>query len=313
MSTSLKECVLVLGATGRLGRKTVQQALQQGYEVIAGGRSQTHLEEALQEMTHHPNLKLEEVGLGSSDRLVAVFPKVDWVIDARNQRYDDWSHYPQMINDTLEALDKTPKPYTYVDNVYCYGRPLANPVSEDVPRQPISEKGRIRKEVEMRLLQAMSAGHTVMVARCPDFYGPGIAPFSSLESGILTWFGDLALPHQFVHVADAARALLALGHDPNAYGQVWHIPGSDPITGLNAYHLARSISRKPIRRRVIGPRTVWLLGLINSDARGFRETRYLWDTPMILDGSKWTKQYGEGWFRSHQTAFEEMLAKFATS
>ncbi len=310
MSKSFTPRLLILGATGRLGRSLIREALQQGYGVVATGRNHKRLEEALRDMVLYPGLELQEVGLGQHDRLRPVFEKVDWVIDARNQRYDNWSGYPNMISETIRALDDAPRPYIYVDNVYCYGRPATNPVPEDALRRPISEKGRIRVSVEKLLFQAMSSGHTVMVTRYPDFYGPGIEPFSSLESGTLSWFGNPTLPHQFVHVRDAAGVLLALVANSESYGQLWHIPGPKAITGLDAYHLAQRISLKPIRLRVIGPLTVWVLGFINSDARGFRETRYLWDTPLILDGTKFLKQYGDGWFRSHEDTFEEILVRY---
>lgn len=62
-----------------------------------------------------------------------IFERADAIIDARNQRYGDWSAYPAMIRATLSALGQSVVPYTYVDNVYCYGRPHGDSVMEDAP------------------------------------------------------------------------------------------------------------------------------------------------------------------------------------
>ncbi len=170
-----------------------------------------------------------------------MFAEADAVIDARNQRYDDWSGYPAMIDATLAALAGTAAHYLSVDNIYLYGQPgTPRPIDEAAPRHPISAKGQIRQAVERRLMQAMDT-YPIAIARFPDFYAIATDP---LPRGV-RWFGPPDLPHQFIHLPDAARALLWLTEDYQSRGQVWHVAGADPIAGTDLRDLAQAVSRAP--------------------------------------------------------------------
>ena len=161
--------IVVLGASGRLGRAILHELSAAGASVIAVSRSATPRPEIS---------RVTWVSLDSNDIQGhhALFSAAECVIDARNQRYDDWSGYPAMIAATLTALQNTDTRYIYVDNLYLYGRSFTwDPVTEDQARNPVSEKGRIRLSVETTLRQIMP-DRPILIARFPDFYNISTDP-----------------------------------------------------------------------------------------------------------------------------------------
>jgi nucleoside-diphosphate-sugar epimerase len=61
----------------------------------------------------------------------------------------------------------------YADNLYAYG-PVDGPITEDLPAQATTNKGRIRALMAERLLAAHHSGTLqVAIGRSSDYYGPG--------------------------------------------------------------------------------------------------------------------------------------------
>lgn len=100
------EQIVILGATGRIGRALVREVRRQGAAVVAVSRS-SH--------PHGPGA-VRWVALDPDDveGHRKIFERADAIIDARNQRYDDWSAYPAMIRATLSALGQSTVPYTHI-------------------------------------------------------------------------------------------------------------------------------------------------------------------------------------------------------
>ncbi len=232
-----------------------------------------------------------------------LFSEADCVVDSRNQRYDDWSGYPSMIEATLTALEGTVSRYIYVDNLYLYGSPAASvPIDETVPRRPISIKGMIRHEIEARLLKVMPM-RSVTIARFPDFYHISTDTLPKT----LRWFGPPAQPHQFIHIPDAAKAIRLLIENEDSAGHIWHVVGDNPVTGYQLLEIARAATGGATRLRVISPVMVRLLGLGFAPARGLVETLYLWTSPVILDATKFRQRFGHQFIHAHQDVLRELV------
>ena len=288
--------VVVLGATGRLGRHVVHECVGTGHEVVAVTRGEPPAD-------GHGTVRWATVQPEDVEAHHRLFSQTDGVLDARNQRYDDWSRYPAMVDATLAALRDTRARYVYVDNLYAYGVPATSaPVDENTPRRPVSVKGQIRRDIERGLIAAMTT-HPVTIVRFPDFYGISTDPLP----GSLRWFGPPALSHQFIHVPDAAHAVRLILQDPTAAGEVWHVAGAAPITGYQLRDVARGITGRPTRLTVMGRGLVRVLGLISGPARGLVETQYLWETPMFLDASKFGSRFDTRFFHTHREALREIM------
>ena len=294
---------VILGATGRLGRHVMRTCVAAGDEVVAvtRGTSPPRPNASVRWATLHPH---------DVDGHHRLFLGADCVVDARNQRYDDWSRYPAMIEGTLAALEDTHAHYVYVDNLYLYGRPpVSTPLDESTARHPVSVKGQIRRAIEQRLMTAMSR-HAITIARFPDFYGISTDP---LPNG-LRWFGPPALAHQFIHIPDAAHAVRPLAEDLHAAGNVWHVTGAEPITGYQLRDIAREVTGRATRLSVMSPSMVRLMGLGFAPARGLVETQYLWESPVMLDATKFGTRFGTQFIHTHREALQAIVdGKFCTA
>ncbi|MBE3598382.1 MAG: hypothetical protein IMX02_06160 [Limnochordaceae bacterium] len=130
------------------------------------------------------------------------------------------------------------------------------------------------------------------------------------------WLGPLDVPHEFVYVPDAARAVVELALHDDAYGQAWNIPAPGPISGRDWLTLAYERAGHRPRWRTVGRTGLRLAGLFVPLLRELVELYYLFETPPILDGAKlrarvpaWQPTpYAEGirqtveWMRSHPSS-----------
>ena len=145
--------------------------------------------------------------------------------------------------------------------------------------------------------------------------------FRPVFEGALTgkpcrWPLDADAPHEFILIDDAAEAMLKLINTPAAHGRPVHVPGPNPTTARKFIRLvyAAAGSREPTIR-VIGRGAFWFAGLFNRFVRSAYEMAYLFDHPVLLDGSLYGElmgsaypatPYEEGirrtmeWFRSHR-------------
>ena len=139
-----------------------------------------------------------------------------------------------------------------------------------------------------------------LVARAPDFYGPGIkngvineAVLPQLKAGKkANWFCSVNKLHSFIWTPDAAKATAILGNDPDAYNQVWHLPTApDPLSGKQFIEaIARELNTKA-RVQVAGSFLVKILGLFNPVMKEFSEMLYQYDRDYVFDSSKFMDKY----------------------
>src|SRR3989454_794362 len=167
-------------------------------------------------------------------------------------------------------------------------------------------------------------GMDLVLPRYPDVYGPGgmHADFRPVFEGALTgkpcrWPLDADALHEFILNDDAAEAMLRLIRTHAAHGRAVHVPGPHPIVSRDFIRLAYAAagSGEP-SVRVFGRGVYRLVGLFNRMARAAYEMAYLFDDPILLDGSLYRSltgrphpatPYEEGvprtleWFRTHRT------------
>jgi nucleoside-diphosphate-sugar epimerase len=114
--------------------------------------------------------------------------------------------YPVMMRHAVAALRGAGvRRLVHISNVFPYGRPRTATVDETHPREPVSVKGRYRKEQEDVVLGAHQPGALeTVVLRLPDFFGP---------------HADLAFGNEIVKAAVAGRTanLLAPADTPHQF------------------------------------------------------------------------------------------------
>lgn len=309
---------VVLGAKGSLGSAVVRRARLAGHEVRAVIRPSREARgfAAGTEVVH--------ADLLSRDSVIESARSADVVVHAANAPYPEWRRLvPRLASNALSAAEATGAVLAFPGNVYVYGRPQSRPVAEDHAQEPHTEKGKIRANVERMFLEAHRAGRVDLVLpRYPDFYGPGVVHdlFRPIFEGALDgkpcrWPIDADSPHEFVLLDDAAEALMQLIAAPAAHGQAIHVPGPRPITPREWIGLFYRAGGHEPEIQVFGRGMFRLVGLYNRMARSAYEMAYLFDDPLLLDGSRYrsllgkpypTTPYDEGvrrtmeWFRSHR-------------
>jgi nucleoside-diphosphate-sugar epimerase len=226
-----------------------------------------------------------------------------------NVPYQKWDEVMPVVTDNiLSAAKEVGAKVVFPGNVYGYGRFGGKPATEEHPPSAITKKGKLRIELENRLMEAHRAGRTkVVIPRFPDFYGPNVT--NRLFGGIFiaaisgkkgNWIGKLDVPHDLVYIDDAARACVLLGSKEQTYGQVWHVPGAGPITGRKFIENAFQAAGKKPDIGVLGGGLVRIAGIVSADARQVTELLYEFEEPLLLDGSKFSREFPDFKFTSYE-------------
>lgn len=308
---------VVLGAAGSIGNAVARRARLAGHPVRAVVRAEKR------RLGLPPGTEIHSANLLEEEAVLEACEGADVLVHAANAPYPDWPEIvPRLARNALKAAEATGALLAFPGNVYVYGRPRTNPVREDHPMEPHTAKGKIRLEIERAYMAAHRAGRArVVIPRYPDFYGPNvlndlIRPIfeGAMQGKPCGWPIDLDVGHEFILVDDAAAAMIQLIQTPAAHGLAVHVPGPGPISPGRFLRLAYEAAGHEARIRVFGRATVAFVGLFNRDIRAAREMMYLFEEPLLLDGSLYrsltgvshpTTPYEEGvrrtidWFRSH--------------
>lgn len=211
------------------------------------------------------------------------------------------SMWPVIMENTIEACKKHHARLVFFDNIYLYDPEKINHMTESTPVNPSSRKGKVRERINRLLQDETEKGNlTALVARAPDFYGPGIKN-AALNEAVLTplkqgkkavWFCSVDKVHSFIWTPDAAKATAILGNDKNAFGQVWHLPTArNPMTLRQIIEsIAGELDLAP-RHQVAGKFLVKAMGLFNPLMRELSEMLYQYDRDYVFDSSKFDNRY----------------------
>lgn len=210
----------------------------------------------------------------------------------------DW---PLIMKNVLDACLKHNARLVFLDNVYAYAPEAIPHMTEISPVAPSSKKGKVRLALQQMILQAIQErGLKALIARCADFYGPGIKN-SPLGITVLDKFGngqkafwqaDAGKVHSFTYTPDAAKATALLGNTPDAYGEVWHLPTSaEKLTGKDFItRIATALQVAP-RYYVLSKFIMSLAGLFIPMVRELREMTYQYDRDYFFDSSKFEQRF----------------------
>lgn len=142
--------------------------------------------------------------------------------------------WPVIMQNVIAACLKHQCRFVFFDNLYLYDGSDLSDIQEDHPVNPPSKKGAVRAAIVATVWEAVSTrGLIALVARCADFYSPGIKGTSLLTETVFTplrsgktanWMVADTFRHAFTYTPDAAKATALLSNTAGAYGQTWHLP-----------------------------------------------------------------------------------------
>lgn len=301
----------ILGAAGAIGRAVTDELEKRGQRPVVIGRDGSKLESCLR-----GRAEIRPADLESEESAVQALRGVEQAVYCAGLPYPQFHRHPVLMRAALRAARRAGVGrMIVVSSVYSYGRPRAERVNEDHPREPEARKGRFRKEQEDAAIGAHESGvFETLVLHLPDFYGPyasnSIAHMmlESLMSGKpARWLGDPDLPHEFVFIPDAARLIVELLGHGECFGRRWNFAGPGAITGRRFAGLAASEIGCPPRVLPTGRWMLRLGGLFSPLLRELVEMQYLGETPVLLDDSALSAALGHLEKTSYEDGVRRMV------
>ena len=224
------------------------------------------------------------------------------VYQCTNPPYTQWpEQFPRLQANTLEAAASAGAKYIVADNLYMYGDTNGQPLTEDLPYQAHTKKGKVRAQMAEAVMAAHRSGKVrVAVARPSDFYGPavldsavGARTFGAAVQGkAASAFGDLDAPHTYTYIGDVGKVLAILGERDEALGQVWHVPNAETLTTRQFVTVIYEELGLPPRISALGKAMLRVGGLFIPAARESIEMLYGFEKPYVVDGRKFTQTFG---------------------
>jgi nucleoside-diphosphate-sugar epimerase len=286
---------VVLG-TGAIGRAVMEELVKRGESVRMVNRSgkmdevPTGVEVVASDL--YDLAKVREVTRGA---------KV--VFQSAQPPYFQWPEkFPLLQKSILDGLTGTNAKLVLVENLYMYGKMNGQPLTEDMPYKAQTRKGRVRGEISTTAFEAHKQGRVrVTAARGGNFFGPwgtdstmGARAFYPLLRGKpAQLIGRTDLPHTHTYVKDFGTALVVLGERQEADGETWHVPNDQPkMTQGELVRMFAEEAGMEAKISSMGKLMMSIGGLFIPEAKETVEMMYEFETPFIIDSSKFEKTFG---------------------
>jgi nucleoside-diphosphate-sugar epimerase len=281
----------VIFGTGAIGLATLEALRRRGEDVRLVNRSGS---------APVPD-DVEVLGGDASDPAFATAAAhgAQVVYQTLNPPYHQWVElFPALQASVLAAAQATGARLVSMENVYMYGRPNGQPLTETREYAAHTKKGKLRAGMARELLAAHEAGNVqVAIGRASDYLGPRGGAQSMLGDRVIpaalagktaTVIGDPDQPHTYTYIPDIGEGLAVLGEHPDAPGEVWHLP-NDPNTRTTRqlieviYQLA---GQPKAKLRSTPTLLLRAIGVVNPTVRELLELQYEFQEPFIVDSTK---------------------------
>jgi len=306
---------VVLG-TGAIGRAIAEELIRRGESVRMVNRS-GKMEEApagveIIASDLYEQAKVREVTRGA---------KV--VYQSAQPHYYEWPEkFPPLQRSIIDGLTGSDAKLVIVENLYMYGDTGDKPITESMPYNAYTRKGKVRAELSKAALAAHRDGKLkVVIGRGSDYFGPwgtstsmGSSVFHRLLQGKPAQIGGSAhMPHTHTYLPDFGKALVILGEHDVADGQAWHVPNESPrITQGELIEMFAEEAGVPAKIQPAGKLLMSLVGLFVPEVKETVEMLYEFEKPFVVDSSKFENTFNmkttpmrdavketAAWFKSH--------------
>jgi len=306
---------VVLG-TGAIGRAIAEELVRRGETVCMVNRSGN--------MDEIPSgVEVVATDLYDPAKVREVTQGVKVVYQASQPHYYEWpKKFPPLQKSIIEGLTGSNAKLVIVENLYMYGKTDGKPITEELPYNAHTRKGKVRAEMSEAALAAHRAGKVrVTIGRGSDYFGPwgtdssmgGIVFYRLLQGKSAQIAGSANMPHTHTYIPDFGKALVILSERDEADGQVWHVPNDLPrITQGEMIQLAAKEISGSAKIQVAGKFMMSMLGLFVPEVKESVEMMYEFNQPFIVDSTKFEKAFGMkatpmreaiketvAWYKSH--------------
>jgi len=223
--------------------------------------------------------------------------------------------WPVFMQNVIKACIKNNAKLVFFDNIYMYDANLLNGMTEETSINPPSKKGKVRAELVNMIMDAIkNDGLSALIARCADYYGPGVERNGMIREMIFNnfaagkkanWLSSLNYKHSVTYTPDAGKATALLGNTDDAYNQVWHLPtASNPLTGRQWIETIAKAMKVDPKSQLATKFIVRIMGLFIPIMREMPEMLYQYDRDYVFDSSKFEKRFG-----IHPTSYDDGIAE----
>ncbi|MEO9170242.1 MAG: NAD-dependent epimerase/dehydratase family protein [Candidatus Baltobacteraceae bacterium] len=229
--------VLVVGATGYIGRAVCEALASHGHRVLAMVRDSTP-------SRAHAGADVVRGDITDVASLVSAALNADAVVYAVQYHGEDgFAVESAALTALSDALARNKKRMLYTSGVWTYGSTFPNVANEETPPHPIAIVAK-RPELENILLNSVANGLHAIVIRPGDVYGrgggiPAMWVQSAHENGAARIIGDGTNHWPMIHIDDLA-SLYVLALEKAAAGSAYIAADETQLT-VNA--MAEAASR----------------------------------------------------------------------
>ena len=293
---------VIFGVSGGIGSAVARELDRRGATIRGVSRSGTAVVPSSVEVVAADAASLEDVRRVMSDATV-VYQCL----------------FPAVQDSIIEVAAEVGAKLVVANNLYVYD-PTLGPMAEDSPHSyGDRESGKFYEAMAAEAMAAHREGKIkATVGQASDIYGRNVRHgigrdqvFGPLAAGkAANFLGDLDVVHTYTYADDFARALVTLGENEAADGEIWNVPSADPITSRALFDMIfEELGREP-KIRVANGMLLTMLALFSSDMRRLKKEKvYQFTTPWLVDTSKYERTFGKE-VTPHQDAVRETVAWF---
>jgi nucleoside-diphosphate-sugar epimerase len=209
--------------------------------------------------------------------------------------------WPKFMKNLINSCSRNDSKIVFIDNVYMYDPKYLSNMTEETPINPISEKGKVRAEVVRMLMDAVEKNKVeAIIARAPDFYGPGVIGSMLYQTVYLKliknknpqWLGKLDVTHSFIYSRDIGKSVTLLGNTKDAYNQVWHLPTTDQkLTSRQWIELMMKAMNKQKKIKTMPDWMINMLGIFVPILKELQDVGYQFKQDYFFNSSKFNKRF----------------------
>jgi nucleoside-diphosphate-sugar epimerase len=280
---------IILG-TGAIGRAIMEELVHRGESIRMVNRS-GRMDEI------PPGVEVVAADLYDPAKVREVTRDAKVVYQSAQPPYHTWpEHFPPLQKSMIDGLAGSGAKLVLIENLYMYGETDGKPMTEDMPYNAHTRKGRVRGQISKAAFEAHNEGRLrVTAARGGNFFGPwgtdstmGARVFYPLLRGKpAQLIGRTDIPHTHTFTGDFGKALVILGERDEADGQAWHVPNDQPnMTQGELVKLFAEEAGVESKISSMGRTMMAIGGLFIPDAKESVEMMYEFDKPFVVDSRK---------------------------
>jgi nucleoside-diphosphate-sugar epimerase len=297
--------VTILGINGHIGHHVAKAFVEAGWEVTGFGRANRH---------PIPGVKFHK---GDADSIADIRDAIgdnEVVVNALNLPYHQWDkgRMEAQTAKVIEAMGTDGKTMLFPGNIYNYS-PANRVLTPDLPQEPPTPRGEIRKRVETMLRHAAEHDHIqVIILRVGDFFGPeasndwfDLVILREAAKGRAAIPGKKGVGHSWAYLPDLGKAFekLAWHRRELAAFETFHFAGNY-VTPEQLSAAIVAGSPMPLKVSSFPWIILSLIGLTNPLMREIAKMGYLWHNPMELRDNRLAAILGPDF----DTKFEDAVA-----